>query len=211
MTESQDPDIGDLMARCRALFLTDLWRLLIDEDRTVDGVPSWIESWFRGTPPGTVPADPTAGALHRILASGADPDDVTDVVRTMQHEIIYNICQLLDDPAMLGIRPAVDPDHVELGYQLTAVRTESPPARLPMEDLHSDLDSYDPAGRWGEPRGRPITAPWLPGEPEHARAAAALARDGFRDCAVTTWRAATGATPIEAEAAIDALLNHAAD
>jgi hypothetical protein len=201
-----DRDGDELLDRCRELFLTDLWGLLVDEDERVDDVPSWIESWFRGTPPGAVPDDPTAAALHRILACGADADDLTDVVRTMQHEIIYNVCQLLDDPALLGIRRGVPPDQVEAGWELMAVRTAPPGDCRPIGELHSDLDEHDPSGRGGEPRGRPIPAR-LPGQPLYARLAVAQARAGDRLAAVKTWRAATGATSAEAKAAIDALLD----
>jgi hypothetical protein len=185
--------------RSRDQFLTALWSLLIDEDDQRTGSPAWIESWFRGTPPGTVPDDPTAAALHRILASGADVDDLTDVVRAMQHEVVYNTCQLLDDPALLGIR-----EDTGFGWELTAVRTTSPD-RQPIGELHSALDEHDPTGRAGEPRGRPVPAR-LPGQPPHARIAVAHARAGDRLAAIKTWRAATGATPTEAKAAIDALL-----
>jgi hypothetical protein len=178
------------------LFLTDLWSLLVDEDELVDGRPSWLESWFRGTPAGQIPDHPTAAALHRILAAGVDVDDLTDVVRTMQHEIIYNVCQLLDDPGLLGIRGGRD-------WALT-VDGE------PIGELHSSLDEHDPSGRHGEPRGRPVPAR-LPGQPAHARIAVAQARAGDRLTAIRTWREATGDTPAAAKAAIDTLLGDAPD
>jgi hypothetical protein len=92
-------------------------------------------------------------ALHRILARGADADDLTDVVRAMQYEIIYNVCQLLDDPALLGIRRRVPPGQVKVRWELTAVRT-APAERRPIGDLHTELDEHDPSGRGGEPRSR---------------------------------------------------------
>ncbi|GAB1694092.1 hypothetical protein [Krasilnikovia sp. M28-CT-15] len=197
MPERDDLD-GELSARSRELFLTNLWSLLVDEDEWTDGSPSWIEQWMRGTPPGSVPAFPTAAALHRILACGVDPDDLTDVVRTMQHEVVYDICQLLDDPTLLGL-PA------ESSWELTAVRTAPPVGRSPMYGLHSGLDELDPSGRGGEPRPRPVPAR-LPGQPLYARIAVAQARAGDRHTALKTWRTATGATLAEAKAALDALL-----
>ncbi|MCS7475797.1 hypothetical protein ACFFQW_24655 [Umezawaea endophytica] len=189
----------DRAGRGRDLFLTDLWSLVVDEDGRVDGVPAWIESWFRGTPPGTAPDHPTAAALHRVLASGADADDLTDVVRAMQHEVVRNVCLLLDDPGLLGIR------HDGPAWELTAIST-APPDRRPMGDLHPAFDEHDPSGRSGEPRGRPVPA-HLPGHPPHARTAVAQARAGDRLAALRTWREATGATPAEAKAALDALLD----
>lgn len=213
MMEHDDLGVDDWPDRCRKLFLADLWSLLVDEDARVDEVPSWIESWFRGTPPGNVPDHPTAAALHRILAAGADVDDLTDVVRTMQHEIIYNVCQLIDNPSLLGIRVQYDGEppveDVDLGWELMAAR-DAPPDQRPMGDLHTELYETDPTGRYGEPRGRPIP-PQLPGQPWHARLALAQAHAGDRLAAIKTWRAATGATTADAEAAIDALLNNAPD
>lgn len=209
---ASDEDLGhdEWPARSRELFLTDLWSLLIDEDDRVNGHPSWIESWFRGTPSDGVPDHPTAAALHRMLASGTDVDDLTDVVRTMQYEIVYNVCQLLDDPALLGIRTGRDPERAEPGWELIAVRTAPPPDRRPLGELHSSLAEHDPSGRGGEPRGRPVPA-LLPGRPPYARLAVAQARAGDRLAAIRTWRGATGATPAEAKAAIDSLLDHAHD
>ncbi|GAB1639984.1 hypothetical protein [Krasilnikovia sp. MM14-A1259] len=207
MPRSDDLD-DDLSARSRELFLTDLWALVVDEDEWADGYPSWVESWLRGTPRGSVPAHATAAALHRILACGVDLDDLTDVVRTMQHEIIYNVCQLLDDPALLGISRENDAGEVEAGWELTAVRTAPPVGRGPMYGLHSELDEHDPSGRDGEPRPRPIPAR-LPGQPPYARIAVAQARAGDRITALKTWRAATGASVADAKAALDALLDDA--
>jgi hypothetical protein len=190
-----------------------LWRLLVDEDRQVDGVPSWIESWLRGLPSGAVADDPAAAALQRLLATGVDVDDLTDVVRTMQHEIIYNVCQLLDDPYLLGIElqdldpiPASDDltDGPSSCWELMAVRT-TPPERVAIVGLHAELDQHDPTGRYGESRGRPIPAQ-LPDWPEYARLSVAQARAGDRKGAIMTWRKATGTTPADAKAALDALL-----
>jgi hypothetical protein len=207
VTGHDDLAAGDWADRCRELFLTDLWSLLIDEDERAADRPSWIESWFRGVPEGAVPQDPTAAALSRILASGADADDLTDVVRAMQHEIIYNVCQLLDDPSLLGIRGDVPPGEARAGWELTAVR-DAPPDRRPIGELHSELDARDPSGRGGEPRGRPLPAV-LPGLPSYAGLAVAQARAGDRLAAIKTWRAATGASTAGAKAAIDALLSAA--
>ncbi|PRY44884.1 hypothetical protein [Umezawaea tangerina] len=195
----------DWPRHARSRFLAELWRLVVDEDDEVDGTPAWVESWSRGTPPGAVPEHPTAAALHRILARGVDPDDLTDVVRAMQHEVVGNVCLLLDDPALLGVAP--DEDRAGIGWELTAVRS-APPDRRPMGDLHAAVDEHDPTGRAGEPRGRPVPAR-LPGQPPHARTAVAQARAGDRLGAIRTWRAATGTTAVEAKAALDALLDDA--
>jgi hypothetical protein len=206
MTGRLDHGADDWVARCRELFLTDLWGLVVDEDEQVDGNPSWIDSWIRSEPNGAESDDPTTAALYRILDSGADVDDLTDVVRTMQHEIIYNVYQLLDDPALFGIRRDTPPEEVQARWQLTAIHPASPTGSHPIGELHSELDEHDPSGRGGEPRGRPIPAR-LPGQPLYARVAVAQARAGDRLAAIKTWRSATGSTTATAKAAIDELLD----
>ncbi|MGC0414969.1 hypothetical protein [Embleya sp. AB8] len=174
-------------------FLTALWSLIIDEDAKTAGAPSWIESWLRGTEPGTPPEDPAAAALHRVLSSGVDPDDLTDVVRRMQHELAYNICQLLDDPGLLDLDPPTE-------WHLVAKETNTP-----LAGLHASLDDFDPTARHGAARPRPIPAN-LPSQPPYAKLAVAQALAGNRIQAITTWRQATGAPITEAKAALDALL-----
>jgi hypothetical protein len=122
----------------RQVFLTELWRLLVSEDDRVGRQPSWIESWSRGTPRGAMPDDPTAAALHRVLAAGADPDDLTDVVRTMQYEIINNVCQLLDDPSLLGIQrePGDEAAGSGVGWQLFATNGMDTSRRSPIAAHH---------------------------------------------------------------------------
>ncbi|WP_441247136.1 hypothetical protein [Kitasatospora sp. McL0602] len=173
-------------------FVGALWGLVVDEDGCTDGRPSWIEAWLRGQADGAVPDHPTAAALHRILACGVDPDDLTDVVRRMQHELLYNVCQLIDDPGLLGL-------DLDLA-----------PGGEPGRHLHPLLDEHDPSGRGGEPRGRPIPAR-IPGQPLYARLAVAHALAGERTKALKVWRQATGAPLGEARAAVELLLDQLRD
>ncbi|MCX4732065.1 hypothetical protein [Streptomyces sp. NBC_01363] len=211
MVEREESDPDDRSAQALQLFLGTLWSMVVDEDNYADGYPSWLEPGLRGHQQGNGPADAGASALQRVLACGVDPDDLTDLVREMQHEVLYNVCQLIDDPGLLGIgldhegaRPA------DFRWELVAVRDEEPAGRAPVHGLHSSLDELDPSGRHGEPRGRPIPAR-LPGHPLHARLALAHARTGDRIQAIKTWRKATGATVTEAKAAIDLLLDRAGE
>ncbi|MEV7422585.1 hypothetical protein [Streptomyces sp. NPDC091212] len=207
MTEDEDPHHDGWSAQARRSFLTAVWNMVVDEDARIDGYPSWIESWLRGHGQENVPGSASAAALQRILACGVDPDDLTDVVRQMQHDLVYNVCQLIDDPGLLGI--GLDEDRSEwtdVRWELAAVRTARPAVRAPIDGLHSSLDEFDPSGRGGEPRGRPVPAR-LPGYPLHARLAVAHARAGDRIQAINTWRKATGASVIEAKVAVDQLLD----
>jgi hypothetical protein len=152
MTEPEDA--GDWPERSRMALLREMWNQVIVEDHYVDGVPGWIESWFRSHQPGVEPSDPTAAALFRILASGADPDDVTVVVKVMQEEVLYNVCQLIDEPGLLEVDLNEDPDAAEIGWRLLAERTAPPAATAPIGDLHTDFWDADPTGRQGAPRDR---------------------------------------------------------
>ncbi|MFG2213624.1 hypothetical protein ACGFN1_01880 [Streptomyces sp. NPDC048685] len=211
MIEREDSRPDERSAQALQSFLATLWSMVVDEDSYTDGHPSWLEPERRSDQQGNGPADAGASALQLVLACGVDPDDLTDVVREVQHEVLYNVCQLLDDPGLLGIgldhegsRPA------EFRWELVAVRDGEPAGRVPVHGLHSSLDELDPSGRHGEPRGRPIPAR-LPGHPLHARLAVAHARAGDRIRAIRTWRKATGATVTEAKAAIDLLVDRAGE
>jgi hypothetical protein len=207
MNQYEDPQTEDWPVRAHESFVNALWNLVVDEDAYADDQPSWIESWLRGHQPGTVPYGADSAALLRILACGVDLADLTDVVRAMQHELIYGVCQLIDDPGLLGI--GLDQDEsgeTEFGWELVAFRTERPAERAPINYLHSVLDEHDPSGRGGEPRGRPIPVR-LPGHPLHARLAVAHMLAGARIQALQTWRKATGAPLGEAKAAIELLLD----
>ncbi|MGW1406194.1 hypothetical protein [Streptomyces sp. NPDC002403] len=209
MVEREDSHSDDRQARALQSFLATLWSMVVNEDGYTDGHPSWLEPELRSDQQGNDPAGPGTSALQRVLACGVDPDDLTDVVREVQHAVLYNVCQLLDDPGLLGIGT----DHEgsrpeEFRWELVAVRDDEPAGRVPVHGLHSSLDELDPSGRHGEPRGRPIPAR-LPDQPLHARLAVAHARAGDRIRAISTWRKATGATVTEAKAAVDLLLDRA--
>jgi hypothetical protein len=207
MAEREDSNPGDWSAHALQLFLTTVWSMVVDEDSYTGGYPSWIESWLRGREQGSALGSASAAALDRILACGVDPEDLTDVVRQMQHELVRNVCELIDDPGLLGIGLDEDwSEQVDFHWELVAVRTTGPAGRAPIDGLHSSLDEFDPSGRSGEPRGRPIPAR-LPGYPLHARLAVAHARAGDRIQAINTWRKATGAPLMEAKAAVDLLLD----
>lgn len=204
---TQDPQPEGWPVHAHESFVNALWSLVVDEDGYADGRPEWIEAWLRGHQQRSVPDGAVPAALHRILACGVDPADLTDVVRALQHDLIYNVCQLIDDPVLLGI--GLDEDDsagTEFGWELVAFHAERPAERAPINYLHSVLDEHDPSGRGGEPRGRPIPVR-LPGHPLHARLAVAHALAGDRIQALQTWRKATGAPLGEAKAAIELLLD----
>ncbi|MDJ0343612.1 hypothetical protein QMK19_26640 [Streptomyces sp. H10-C2] len=56
-----------------------------------------------------------------------DPDDLTDVVRQMQHDLVDHVLQLIDDPGLLDSGLDMESDEPELGWELVAVRARRRP------------------------------------------------------------------------------------
>jgi hypothetical protein len=63
--------------------MSALWSCAIgDDDR-------WQTRWAD-------PKHPVPAAIARMLAKGIDPADLTDVVRAMEVDVLFNVAQLLD-------------------------------------------------------------------------------------------------------------------
>ncbi len=152
--EARGPDARRTAVRGAVLRL--LWKLVIDEDARVGGEPRWIESWMRWPRSQDEPLDGVAAAIERVLASGADPDDLTDIVRAMQYDVVWNFCDLLDGEGVAELRERV-PGLPEMSWRLYAVDEDDDGEAAPLwpiESLHESIGSFDPAGREGEPRKR---------------------------------------------------------
>mgnify|MGYP007046991452 CR=1 FL=1 len=92
----------------------------------------------------------------RVLDKGVDPEDLTDIVRAEQYEVIYNVCQLLDGEWLSDLREKI-PELHEFSWRLYEVAVDDDYVATPVraiEDLHSMLGEVDPTGREGEPRKR---------------------------------------------------------
>jgi hypothetical protein len=124
----------------RLLFLKALWSNVIADDN------AWMDEWADAK-------HPIPSAIRRMLAKGIDPDDLTDVVRDMQVELLFNVCCSLDDSAY-GIEElqAKIPENVE--WRLAEWDGEKEKLKRPMRDIHGDFYDLDPTGRRGEPRKR---------------------------------------------------------
>jgi hypothetical protein len=119
---------GDARRLAGELLLRGLWSTVIDETQPLD------------------PARSGGAALQRLLDNGADPADLVDLMRETQVETIYNVAQLIDDPAeALGI-------DVPVGIELCVRAADTDAQARPLYSLHSGLMELDPAGRHGEPR-----------------------------------------------------------
>lgn len=120
----------------RFVFLRQAWKLVVPPDDA-----SWIDQTLAGEQPGR--SEPCSGlgpALKRLLAAGADREDIHEVVRVMQYELLASLCYLLEDPGELERQVA------DLTWQL--VRTNADGEAVgPIDGLHESLLELDPSGR----------------------------------------------------------------
>ena len=124
----------------RFLFLRQAWKLIIDEDDE-----KWIDIYRA---PAAKPNEPGAGigpALNRLLSSGANKKDITEVVRVMQWELLFCFCYLLEDPG------DVEDEVRDLGWALFQVNEEGEPI-VPINGLHESVLEMDPTGREMRPK-----------------------------------------------------------
>ncbi|AXA89887.1 hypothetical protein [Massilia sp. YMA4] len=122
----RDLERGDARSLFAELLLRGLWANVIDETQPLD------------------PARSGGPALQRLLDSGADPADLIDLMRETQVDLIYNVAQLIDDPAeVLGLDAPL-----ELSVRLAGTEGNA----APVYSLHASLMELDPSGRHGEPR-----------------------------------------------------------
>lgn len=182
---------GDLRGFVHELLLHGLWSDVVDETQPQ---PQWIERWRELAANGFPIID--AAALQRLLDAGADPHDLTGVVRSAQVLAICNIAQLLDYPALaLGwnFPPQATP-HLDCGSEEAGGEQ-----RLPA--LRPEVLCRDPSGRHGEPRSLTLRQ-WqtLPGEARDR--IWSLIRDGRRSQAAALWKQYVGG---DLRAALDAV------
>ncbi len=133
-SESRGPFVA------RYLLLRGLWACAIDED------DRWQKQWSQ--------TSPVAAAIGRMLAKGIDPADLTDVVRAMQVETLFNVCQLMDNPAH-GIEELQEkiPENIE--WRIAEYDGEKGVVgKRAILDIHESFYSMDPTGREGSPRKR---------------------------------------------------------
>lgn len=124
----------------RYLFLKGAWDLVVDDDST-----DWMEHAIRQTlPDRDRPFDGIAHALQRLLAVGADKQDLNQLVRGMQVQLLFGLCNLLDDAASVEGNTYQD-------WMLFEVDAEQAAAR-PISGLHESVLGTDPTGREMRPR-----------------------------------------------------------
>jgi hypothetical protein len=136
----------------RFLFLRQAWQHIVKESD-----PGWIESSIQRAR--THPAEPYAGVGHALLklrARGATHEEITDVVRGMQAELLFSLCYLLEDPG------EVEPEVEDVAWALVQVDAEGTVLGV-IGGLHESVLETDPTGREMRPRPRSAGSPGIPG------------------------------------------------
>lgn len=125
----------------RFLFLRQAWREILDENDT-----SWIQNQINLSEQN--PGSPCSGigpALQRLLEKGADPQDITDIARIMQYQLLFRICYLLSDPSI------PEPELQDFSWGLFQLNKNGEIVDT-IDALHESVLETDPTGREMRPR-----------------------------------------------------------
>src|SRR5260370_1883335 len=80
-----------------------------------------------------------AGDVQTPVVGGADPQDIDDVVRVMQYQLLFALCYLLSDPGDL------EPEVSHISWQLVQIEDGMVTDAIGM--LHESVLGMDPTGR----------------------------------------------------------------
>jgi hypothetical protein len=125
----------------RFLFLRQAWRQIV-----ADGDVTWIDREIQFAK--RSPDAPGAGlghSLSRLLSGGANREDLTELARTVQWQLLHGLCYQLSDPSIAESELG----HVRWG--LFEVNNDGKPGR-PIEGLHESVLETDPTGREMRPK-----------------------------------------------------------
>jgi hypothetical protein len=129
----------------RLVFLRQAWGHIIAEGDT-----SWIDPLIQESE--RRPQDPGAGAgpaLKRMLAAGASKEDIAEVVRVMQWEVLAGLAYQLADP---GVVEYPSEELPRVNWTLFEVDESGEPLH-PIDGLHEGVLDTDPSGREMRPKG----------------------------------------------------------
>jgi len=133
----------------RFLFLKHAWSKVIP-----DGDKTWIDREIIEAQ--AHPDRPYAGlglALARCRAVGVDPEDLTEIARCLQAEMIFRVAYLISGPLY-------EPGMGWISWGLFEMNDDERPIGPQIGGLHEDVLQTDPTGREMRPRssaGKPST------------------------------------------------------
>src|SRR5262249_9295739 len=126
----------------RFLFLRQAWSLILRDDDT-----DWVQ--FAIARAQRYPDGPYAGvghALQTCVAKGVSAQDLTDIVRGKQAELLHYFCYLLGDPSF------TEKELADLRWGLFEIDMDGNPIPPGIGMLHESVLSTDPTGREMRPR-----------------------------------------------------------
>lgn len=140
-------------------------------------------------------------AVRRLLSMGVDPDDLMDVVRETQVDLIFSVAQLIDWPTYETELEATP----ELAISVSVEGSGAP--ALPIHELHSCLLERDPSGRHGGPRTLEVRKFQKLPESERAQLMHLLAQQKF-SVAAAIWKKSVGGDLSDCLSAVRTLRDH---
>lgn len=129
----------------RLVFLRQAWKNII-----ADGDTSWIDPLIQKSE--RRPREPGAGAgpaLNRMLAAGASREDIAEVVRIMQWQVLAGLAYQLADS---GVVEYPSDELPQVSWTLFEVNKDGEPLH-PIDALHESVLDTDPSGREMRPKG----------------------------------------------------------
>lgn len=125
----------------RYLFLRQAWRNIVNEND-----PAWIDNAIEYAHAYTdAPYAGVGHALVKLRKRGATDEEITDLVRGMQAELLFSLCYLLDDPG------DVEREVPSISWSLIQVDEDGNSVGS-IGALHESVLETDPTGRDMRPR-----------------------------------------------------------
>ena len=128
----------------RFVFLRQAWKSIIS-----DSDISWIDPLIQKSR--LRPREPGAGAgpaLERMLAAGASRQDIAEIVRIMQWQVLAGLAYQLSDS---GVVEYPSDDLPQVKWILFEVDEDGEPLH-PINQLHESVLDTDPSGREMRPK-----------------------------------------------------------
>lgn len=125
----------------RFLFLRQAWREIVAESDT-----GWIDGFIRESQKRPdAPYSGVGAALQRALAAGARREDLTEIARGLQAQLLFGLCSMLEDHGL------TEPELEGVGWGLFRTDEDGLPLE-PIQGLHESVLETDPTGREMRPR-----------------------------------------------------------
>jgi hypothetical protein len=125
----------------RFMFLRQAWRRVLSADDT-----AWIDNhitWSRKN--SNSPGAALGPSLERCLQKGCSREDLLEIARTAQWQLLHAICYLLSDPSI------EEPELQHIAWALVEIDPNGQRGRE-IGGLHESVLETDPTGREMRPR-----------------------------------------------------------